>query len=334
MEAPARILLVNVTRIGDTLAATPVIDRLHRHWPQARITVLGGPRRVDVVEGLPGVERVAALTKRTAPFRGWLGYKSYDLALVYNYDEPLVRYALRVARRVVAFRQKSPEINRRLFLCVDPEAYPTVHITEHFLRLPAALGIPGGDGRIRYHCRAQEVAAARERLQHFVGKRPLVGLQVASFATKSYRDWPAESFLALCRRILARWPEAGFLIYGGAEEKARTLWLKEQLGNAACHLAGQLTLRETAAMMSLTDLFVGVDTGPTHLMSSFDIPIIGLYHPRHPAKCLAPKDHPLNFSLDHPCADDMGGEPRPMSDITVDRVYTQAEKALATRGFT
>jgi heptosyltransferase-3 len=334
MEQYGSILIINATRIGDTLVATPVIDLLHRQWPLARISVLGNPNRIEVLENLPGVARLGAITKKTAPFRGWLGPKRYDLALVYNYDESLVRYALRVARRVVAFRQKDEAINRRLYRCVDPEAYPTVHITEHFLRLPNALGLQGGKGRVLYRCRPEEAAAARERLasRGFADRRPLVGFQVASFPTKSYRDWPVENFLELSQRIVARWPQAGFLIYGGPEEKERTGWLKEQLGDRACLFAGQLSLRETAALMSLTDLYVGVDTGPTHLMSSFDIPIIGLYHPRHPARGLGPKDHPFNFSLDHPYENDLDGEPRPMSDITVDRVFAQVEKALAARG--
>lgn len=336
MHTPEHILIINVTRIGDTLAATPAINVLHEHWPQAFITILGSPRHNEVLENLPGVVRVSAITKNSALFRGWLGAKRYDLALVYNYDEALVQYALRVAHRVVAFRQKNQAINRRLYRCVDPDAYPTVHITEHALKLPTALGIHGTSGRILYRCTPDEAESARRRLSSrgFDGKHPLIGLQIASFPTKSYRDWPVESFLELCRRILARWPQAGFLIYGGPAEKQRTQWLKQQLGDSACLFAGQLSLRETAALMSLTDLFIGVDTGPTHLMSSFDIPIIGLYHPRHPARSLGPKDHPLNFSLEHPHDDDLDGEPRPMSDITVDRVFGQVEKALAARRIT
>lgn len=336
MHPPKHILVINVSRIGDTLAATPAIQAIHGEWPQAHITVLGSPHRIDVIDNLPGVSKIAAITKNTAFFRGRFSTKVFDLAVVYNYDEPLVSYAIRVSRHVVAFRQKSPYINERLFLQVDPAEYPTEHITEHFLRLPAALGIYEKSCRIRYHCRPEEVITAKLQLKNrgFIGKHPVIGLQIASFPTKSYRDWPVESFMHLCQLILQSWPQAGFLIFGGKEERQRSLWLKQQLGNHACLLAGQLSLRETAAIMSLTDLYVGVDTGPTHLMSSFDIPIIGLYHPKHPSKNLGPKDHPLNFSLDHPYDDRLYGEPLPMSDITVNCVFGQAKRALATMGFT
>jgi len=334
MDSPQQILVINVTRIGDTLAATPAINALHERWPLARIDILGSPHHFQILENLPGVVDVSAITKNRSRFRGWLRAKKYDLALVYNYDEPLVWYALRIAKRVVAFRQKTPALNQRLFRCVDPNAYVTNHITEHFLKLATALDIHYASGRIVYRCTPSEVDDAQQRLRNrgFATKRPLVGLQVASFPTKTYRDWPIESFHELCRRVLARWPQAGFLIYGGPAEQQRTHWLKQQLGDSACLFAGQLSLRETAAVMSLTDLYVGVDTGPTHLMSNFDIPIIGLYHPRHPAKDLGPKNHPLNFSLDHPHDDDLNGEPRSMSDISVARVFEQVEKTLATRG--
>ena len=39
--APRSILVINVSRIGDTLLVTPALRALARAWPQARITVLG-----------------------------------------------------------------------------------------------------------------------------------------------------------------------------------------------------------------------------------------------------------------------------------------------------
>ena len=40
--------------------------------------------------------------------------------------------------------------------------------------------------------------------------------------TKAYRDWPIDFFIELCRRLRADWPNAHFLVFGGAEERERT----------------------------------------------------------------------------------------------------------------
>jgi heptosyltransferase-3 len=178
----------------------------------------------------------------------------------------------------------------------------------------------------------EEAAAARARLAVDVpvDAGPLIGLQVASFPTKDYRDWPIEYFASLTRAILAEWPRAHFLIYGGAEERWRTRWLAQQLGARAVLYAGRLTLRETGALMSLTHLYIGVDTGPTHIMSAFDIPLVALYHCLSSTRHTGPLDHPCLYALDHPRLDrDDCSKETPMSEISVETVYAAVRRALA-----
>src|SRR5207249_10590420 len=92
------------------------------------------------------------------------------------------------------------------------------------LRLPAALGIEPAGLRLDYWVTQEERARAKDRLERDApyGCRPLIGLQVASFPTKSYRDWPIERFAALCDRILGQWTRAHFLIHGRAAEPPRS----------------------------------------------------------------------------------------------------------------
>ncbi|MEW6331574.1 MAG: glycosyltransferase family 9 protein, partial [Pseudomonadota bacterium] len=156
---------------------------------------------------------------------------------------------------------------------------------------------------------------------------PLIGLQVASFPTRPYRDWPIEQFEMLARNIRKRWSRSHFLIYGSADDRTRTRWLKNQLADHATDYAG-LSLRETAAIMQLTDLYVGVDTGPTHLMSTFDIPLVGLYHCLSSSHHTGPLEHPCVYVIDHPHLGKNCTERSPMAEITVDTVLAQVERAL------
>lgn len=329
---PRRILVINVSRIGDTLLATPAIRALAAAWPDAVVDVLGHPNRVEVLEHLPFVGRVGAISKKSAPWRGWLARfaKSYDLAVVYGYDEALVAYALRVAKQVAAFRQNSERLNARLAVIVEPPAFQSDHAVRLALALPRALGVVSAGLRLSYAVTDAERdwAAATLAADAPAGAAPLVGVQVASFPTKAYRDWPIESFVALCERIRLHWPQAHFLIFGGTAEHERTAALKRQLGAAATLYAGRLSLRQTGALMSRLDLYVGVDTGPTHLMSAFDIPLVGLYHGFSRSELIAPLEHPCFYAVDHPRAGPDCPTEASMADIAVDRVWDAVRKAL------
>lgn len=326
---PRRVLVVHVSRIGDTLLATPALRAIAQAWPEAEITVLGHPKRVEVLAHLPFLARVGAISKRSAPWRGRLG-RAYDIAFVFGFDEPLVAYALRAAQRVVAFRQKDERLNARLCRAVEPPAFQSEHAVLQLLRLPAAVGIPAAGLRLAYRVTDAEAAEAKSRLAAAGAgeRRPLIGMQVASFPTKAYRDWPIEHFADLCQRIVSNWPECHFLIFGGAEEQQRTTWLQASLGERATLLAGRLSLRQTGAMMALLDLYVGVDTGPTHLMSAFDIPLVGLYHGFSRSELIAPLEHPCLYAIDHPLAGPGCPTEAPMADISVATVMEQVERAV------
>lgn len=328
--APANILVIAVSRIGDTLFATPAIRALAATYPDASLTVLGHPKRAEVLENLPFVRRVGAVTKSSARWRGWLG-RSFDLAVVFGYDRSLVRYAQRVAARVVAFEQGDAAIDRRLFAAVPKPPYQSEHAVLQTLRLPAALGIPPAGLRIAYRPTDDELRAADARIAGFAATRPLIGLQIASFPTKAYRDWPAGHFAALCRMIRERWPRAHFCIFGGTDELPRVNQLAGEIQRNVTTLAGRLSLRETAAVMSRLDLYIGVDTGPTHIMSAFDIPMIALYHCISPSTLTGPLEHPLCHAIDHP---DTGGrctEASSMGDIPVERVFGHVAAVLDGR---
>jgi len=326
------ILVINVTRIGDTLLTTPALRAIAAAYPEAKITVLAHPKRAEVLYHLPFVARLGAISKKSALWRGWLARltKYYDLAIVYGYDDALVAYALRVARKVVAFRQKDKRLNARLSVCVEPPAFQSDHAVRLALALPRALGVAPSDLRLAYTVTAMERdwAEATRATDIPAASYPLVGLQVASFPTKAYRDWPIESFMELCERIGTHWPRAHFLIFGGTVEHKRTSALKLKLGAVATLYAGKLSLRQTGALMSQLDLYVGVDTGPTHLMSTFNIPMIGLYHGSSRSELIAPLEHPHFFPIDHPRAGPDCPTDASMADISVDCVWNAVTRAL------
>jgi len=326
-----RILVINVARIGDTLLSTPALRALAAKWPQARITFLGHPKRVEVMEHLPFLAATGGITKHRARWRGRLPGARWDLALVLGFDQELVAYALRVANDVVAFRQGNPRLDARLRHCVEPPAAQSQHGALMQLLLTRALGIPDAGLRLSYTVTEEERAQARARLSRLrlESASPLVGLQVRAFPTKAWRDWPIGHFAALCERIRGRWGNAHFLLFGAPEDRPRTDELVKLIPEAATSLAGQLDLRASAAVMNELDLFIGLDSGPTHIMGALEAPMIALYHCLAPGRFMQPLERPRCYVVDHPRSPQTCDADTPMGEIPVEAVWNRVVEALA-----
>ena len=197
-EKAKQILIINVTRIGDTLLNTPAIRAVAKFFPNAAITCLGHAKRVEVLQNIPYIATVGDIDKKSAVLRGRLAAftgKPYDWAFVWGDDAALHRYALRVSKHVVAYRQKDESLNAKFFHAASAPALYSRHGVAIQLQLPLSVGIaPAGYG-LDYVVTATEKQQALLRLSINVkNAAPVIGLQVSSFPTKAYRDWPIGHF--------------------------------------------------------------------------------------------------------------------------------------------
>jgi len=336
VRAAKSILIVNVTRIGDTLLNTPTIRAIATKFPNAAITCLGHAKRVEVLQNLPYLATVDKIDKKSAVWRGRIGVltgKSYDWAFVWGDDMALHRYALRVAKRVVANRQQDDTLNSQFFHAATAPALYTLHGVAMQLHLPRSVGIDTHNFKLDYVVTETEARTAKQRLAKDAGNaKPLIGLQVASFATKAYRDWPITHFIELAKRIVTDYPKATFILFGGPDDIARIAPFRDALPDNTIVYAGALSLRETVAVMNEIDLYVGVDTGPTHLYGALGKPMVAMYHSSLPSALYAPCDHPALYVVDHPLAGKVaagsGAEAGTMADIGVETVWARVADGL------
>lgn len=331
-----RILIINVTRIGDTLMTTPAIRAIHDKFPNAAITVLGHAKRVEVLENPPFIAKVGAISKKSAPFRARFAALTggrYDYAFVWGGDRALQEYALRKAERVVAYRTADATLNQRFFCAADLPPLFSLHGVEMLLSLPRAVGIDTQDLRLNYTVTPAEHAVARARLARDIPSNasPILGFQVASFATKSWRDWPIGHFIELATRILETRPTAHFMLFGSKDDYPTIAQFVAAHPNRSTSYAGKLTLRETVAVMNEIDVYLGVDTGPTHLYGALGRPMVVMYHPSLPSGLYRPLGHEELYAIDQRATENSSPsvEAKPsMAELQVQSVLGQIKAAL------
>lgn len=323
---PKKILVINIARFGDTLLITPVLRALKRRWPEALLDVFAHKKTASILENSFHIANIKTFSKKKAIWAKLFARKQYDLALVYGSDKALVDYAKCVSSITVSFSNGAGDSQ---WLTVTPPDHLMPAQQERAL-LIEAINVPIAEWQLDYFVTPDEKHAARNYLSQLgVLNRRLIGFQLQSFPAKAYRDWPVQSFENIANRISKEWPECHILLLGGPEGKSAADELAQKLGGTATSLAGKLTMRQNAAVMSYLDLYLGVDTGPTHLAGALGIPMVAMYHCFHPGRYLAPQQHPRLIVIEHPVDYAHASREEPMSKISVEAVWEAVKMLLS-----
>lgn len=328
-----RLLVLVASRIGDSLLVTPAIRALRRKFPTAHLEVKAHPKRLDVFRNNPHIDRLGAITPSRARFMGWVSGQRNNLALIFNPDTELERYALRVSDRVVAFGNRDFERMADQRIARVQRPLDSIHAVHERMLLAEAVGAVADGYFLDYVVSPEEREAAKLWIGSRCGPdaRPLIGVQLQSFATKSHRDWPMEKFVDLLKRIQTRFGSSRFVLLGDESGRKRAVDVARRLGDSCVVAAGEMGLRKSAAILAELDLYVGVDTGPTHIAGALAIPMVALYHCLYPGRNLAPLGHLNCRVIEHPATVGGCSESSDMGEISVDTVWTQVAQLLDGR---
>ncbi len=334
---PQRILCVYVARFGDTLLMSVVLKALAKQYPGAQIDFLGHAKRIQVLENLPFISHLGAISKKSARIKGWcaqlIGRKPYDVAFVWGHDAELVDYAKLVSKHVVISSQCNKKRQNGVDAVID---YPadTLKIreeddkplTQWLLDIPEkSLGFKATDHTSAYIVTPSERALAKELLHNATApleKLPtLIGFVVESHPSAPHRDWPLDRFTELTTRLRQRYPEAWFVLISGGLAASKLKQLKAAAEGQLIDFGGRLSMRESVAVMSMLDLYVGVDTGPTLFAAALGIPSVMMFHCMRAARLVINPIRPdMVTAIDHPVARNWCRLDTPMGDVSVSMI--------------
>ena len=270
---PVRFLVLRGGAIGDFILTLPALQALRERWPDAAIELIGYPHIACLALEAGLIDRVESLNR--AGMEAFFSYRpaftdrqcefirSFDIIVSYLHDpDELVRTNLRLAgARQVLYG--SPIVE---------EGNATAHLMKPLEGL--AIYDEGQAPRLEFPARLREqgVKWLNERGLH----RP-VAIHPGSGSSK--KNWPAENFVELARRLKATGTWTPFYVLGEADRDAeQALALQRQQG---CALVRQ-DLVDVAAVLSGCEAFVGNDSGITHLAASLQLKVTALYGHTNP----------------------------------------------------
>jgi len=283
MKAPASIVIVKLSAIGDVLHGVPAAVALKRAFPQVRVGWVVEGRAGDVLAGHPAVDHLFRLP------RGWLR----SFSVVRGLRRQLLGFAPDVAVDLqglfksgfatwlsgarMRIGHSPPESRERSWLFLThPVATTAAHVVDRNCQLLSPLGV-------REICPSFEMPcwpASRAAMQQWIEslKLPSPPAMLNPGAGWQSKIWPAERFALVARELARSHGIRSVVVWGGDAERAAAERIVAEAGGSAI-LAPRTSLQDLGELARLARLFISSDTGPLHLAAAVGTPCVGIFGP-------------------------------------------------------
>jgi ADP-heptose:LPS heptosyltransferase len=283
MDAVQHMLVIRAGALGDCLLLLPALIALRAHFPQARIDVMGYPKRWEWVLGRGLVDAVYSIERPgmhllfcqerevPEPLKSFLG--AYDVILSYRPDpDGVFESALRALSPGLVLSQPP----------FPPPPPPKIHVADFALHLVTRLGVPLPDASARLCLTDDELALAQP---FFIAqgvdpsRHPIVVVHPGSGSEA--KRWPLENFAALLETLETQ-PWVRTVVITGYAEEDVVVRLLSLLRHANPLFAENWPLLPTAALIAQATVFIGHDSGLTHLAAALGRPTVAIFGPTDP----------------------------------------------------
>ena len=124
-----------------------------------------------------------------------------------------------------------------------------------------------------------ELGAFEAHVKSVIGAREFIACSVGTKV--DVKDWGEKNWLALFGLLASEYSSRYALVLLGASEDAeRSATLQSIWKNASVNLCGDLSPRESAAVLSHASMFLGHDSGPMHLAAAVGIRTVSIFAAR------------------------------------------------------
>jgi ADP-heptose:LPS heptosyltransferase len=348
-EAPRRILLLRLERIGDLLMALPAIRDVRSLASSAEIDLVVGGWNASLALAIPSVTRVITLDARwlardaggqrmpalIKEARRWRRQR-YDLAINF---EPDVRSNLLLALAGAAWTVGWTSGGGGPVLDVAIDFDPRAHTIVNARRLVRAAfdRTPAESARPLLTIPETAARAATDRLGN-TGTRsgPRVGIHVSG--GRAIKQWDVDRFAEVAARLIDE-QRATVVLTGSVADRPLVERVTRSLApRAVIDATADVDLLELAAMLQQLDLLVTGDTGPMHLAYTVGTPVVAVFGPSAPHRYgpVGPADRIVRVDL--PCSPCnrirqppsrcLGHTPDCLTAVSVDAVFDAARSLL------
>jgi ADP-heptose:LPS heptosyltransferase len=300
----SNILLVNITRLGDMLQATPTICGMKMENPEARITVVVEKQFKDICHSLPYIDEVVALDLSfiarsiTAEGEALVDAYEYVSSVVEDLRGRNFDYCLNMSSSgYTAMLLKLIDVPHQGGWSADEEGYRIIqsdwaklfassvyHQNRQYTALNlvdvfrCSADVEQHPLSLKMNVSENDRAFAQKLLAEagFTDSGPIITVQ--SGASQAKRQWDPRRFIALIQDLRSR-INARVVLIGTKKE----LNIVDPIKAAFAHdtnvfvAAGKTNVAQVGAVIQASKILVTGDTGPMHIAVAVGTPVVSMF---------------------------------------------------------
>jgi ADP-heptose:LPS heptosyltransferase len=274
------MLVIHQGALGDFILALPTLSTLRHAFPAARPSMMGYPRILQLAEGRFYAEEIFSIDQK-----GMATFFVRDGALDRGLSQFFAGFGL-----IVVFGKdgEGTFINNLKRVCQGrilhinplPNWDDGVHLSDHLLRQLIRYGISSSEQSPKLYLREED----REWGRHFWMEKGVsaeersnvIVLHPGSGSRKKL--WPPKNFLALFHHLRTK-PNRKFLLILGPAEGQEIEQAFAELGSPHLILTKGLSLVQLASVIEKSGLFIGNDSGISHMAAALGLPTLAIFGP-------------------------------------------------------
>ncbi|MCX5905921.1 MAG: glycosyltransferase family 9 protein, partial [Deltaproteobacteria bacterium] len=276
---PQSILIIHSGGIGDLLLALPAMRMFRRAFSRAKLELMGQPERLSLIafdlqaESIHSVDQGGMayfyLEGQPLPVKLSAFFAQFEVALVFGKSN-LELFSRNLQRA---------GITRTVSIPSFPPDGLGGHVADYLCQCLQSEGMSGQPSFFPLRLPGNALAFGDRFWEENGLKREDKVLAIHPGSGSAAKNWEPKKFARV-----AAWAQrhSRIVLISGPAEKKEIAEVKQVMKEAFAVMAVDLPLIHLAVLIQRSTVYLGNDSGITHLAASLDIPTIALFGPTDP----------------------------------------------------
>lgn len=272
--------------IGDVILVLPALQSLRAKYPHSRITAVVKAPADQLLLAHPALDTVLKIPSKQKSgmmaglrFARKLRKYQFDLGIVFpNSIHSALLLFLSGTKNRLGYDTEGREILLTHTVPVTSLVKRTEYRVDYFFNLMSSLKLDPDKKKYLPLNKKQEDQVVKEFLSHSGWEKNQLLIIVHPGTSKPQRGWHIERFGILCQK-LAKEYSVKIVLLGNKKDTGLLAQIQRFSPDHVVPVPPDMDLREVAALLEKSYLFIGNDSGMMHLASMVGTPVVGIFGP-------------------------------------------------------